>query len=505
MQKTSHRQCFIVVILLLCFLSLYTQEKSPQTVKINILFTNNTNGVLENCECEGSPLGGLDKRLTLMKRMAPRDSGNVLYLDAGDIISPIGFPAKDRFVLKAYKIIPYDAIGIGDQEFSNGLKFFKADIIGRRLPLVSASLIDASTGKSLVALSIIKNIKGIRFGITSVVSREPFDIRTGEKLIGLKILKERRALKDAVNALRKKSEIIILLSHLGSREDKKIANENPAINIIIGSHSQNLQNAEKVGNSIIAQAGKNTEFVGMLLIEVDVSTKKIVSFEGNIQPVLKDIEGDVDVGPLISKYKQYLASGYKDSCVFSNPVPPEFSIVKNEECKSCHPKQFSNWISGRHSKSYLTLKKREATDRTECLTCHTTGVCRGDGFYTENSTLYFANVGCVECHYVTKGHLDSAETATKTKTITEATCTRCHNLENDPTFEFNKEVMLVNHREEKPAFYIVQRGDCLSKIAKTMLGSGKKWQELYNWNKNILLNPHLVKPGQKLHLSESAM
>lgn len=46
--------------------------------------------------------------------------------------------------------------------------------------------------------------------------------------------------------------------------------------------------------------------------------------------------------------------------------------------------------------------------------------------------------------------------------------------------------------------YLVVRGDSLWLIAKNQLGSGSRWQEIYELNQNILANPELIYAGQKL-------
>ena len=46
--------------------------------------------------------------------------------------------------------------------------------------------------------------------------------------------------------------------------------------------------------------------------------------------------------------------------------------------------------------------------------------------------------------------------------------------------------------------YTVVRGDSLWKIAQKQLGSGKKWTELYEANKDTIKNPSLIYIGQTL-------
>ena len=60
--------------------------------------------------------------------------------------------------------------------------------------------------------------------------------------------------------------------------------------------------------------------------------------------------------------------------------------------------------------------------------------------------------------------------------------------------------------EDKVSYstYTVQSGDSLSAIAKSKLGSASKWQEIYELNKDILSNPNLIYPGQKLKIPQYA-
>lgn len=52
----------------------------------------------------------------------------------------------------------------------------------------------------------------------------------------------------------------------------------------------------------------------------------------------------------------------------------------------------------------------------------------------------------------------------------------------------------------KPKTYTVKKGDCLWNIAARFLGSGSKYKQIYNLNRNIIKNPNLIYPGQVLKL-----
>lgn len=48
--------------------------------------------------------------------------------------------------------------------------------------------------------------------------------------------------------------------------------------------------------------------------------------------------------------------------------------------------------------------------------------------------------------------------------------------------------------------YTVKRGDCLWNIAKALLGSGSRYTEIYNLNKDKIKNPNLIYAGQVLRI-----
>ena len=51
---------------------------------------------------------------------------------------------------------------------------------------------------------------------------------------------------------------------------------------------------------------------------------------------------------------------------------------------------------------------------------------------------------------------------------------------------------------------MVQNGDTLEKIARKVLNDGRKWRELYEWNRDQLPDPGRLRVGQVLKVKESA-
>ena len=134
--------------------------------EISILYTNNTNGALENCLCPGKAYGSLEKRVLYIREWF-EDNPNSLLLDAGDFLSPTRNALKDSIAFRIYEMMAYDAIGLGDQEFFKGAQFFSDLMESSSLPFISTNLEKPNLADLNREIVIVRN--GIKFGVLSVI------------------------------------------------------------------------------------------------------------------------------------------------------------------------------------------------------------------------------------------------------------------------------------------------------------------------------------------------
>lgn len=50
--------------------------------------------------------------------------------------------------------------------------------------------------------------------------------------------------------------------------------------------------------------------------------------------------------------------------------------------------------------------------------------------------------------------------------------------------------------------YVVVKGDSLSKIAQKFYGKASAWTRIYEANKDVIKDPDLIHPGQKLRIPQ---
>jgi 2',3'-cyclic-nucleotide 2'-phosphodiesterase (5'-nucleotidase family) len=86
---------------------------------------------------------------------------------------------------------------------------------------------------------------------------------------------------------------IILLSHLSSNADKKLADDVPGLDLIIGGHDhQKLYPPLEVNGTVIAQAGEYGQFLGRLDLEIDAETGRILDTSAELLPVEETVPPD---------------------------------------------------------------------------------------------------------------------------------------------------------------------------------------------------------------------
>jgi len=123
----------IYLLFSLLLISVYGQTT------VTILHTNNINSTLENCLCTDHPLGSIEKIKPVVDSIRSQEN-NVLFVDTGDFFSPFGDQTKDEFALDALKLMSYDFLVPGDQEFSSGIEFFRQNNSKQNLPYISANV-----------------------------------------------------------------------------------------------------------------------------------------------------------------------------------------------------------------------------------------------------------------------------------------------------------------------------------------------------------------------------
>jgi 2',3'-cyclic-nucleotide 2'-phosphodiesterase (5'-nucleotidase family) len=200
----------------------------------------------------------------------------IIVLDAGDLLfkkylnpppesTSSGMAEKAHLIVESFNVMGYDAMGIGDDDLTLGKDFLLEISRKARFPLLSSNLLDEASGKNLFQTSLIKEINGLRIGLFSLLSPDFFINPSDPRKKGLSFRPPFETAKAMVEELKPKTDLIILLSHLGYPNDIRVAQTIPGIHLILGAHTGiNLPYPPAIKNIIILQTASKGMFGGKL-------------------------------------------------------------------------------------------------------------------------------------------------------------------------------------------------------------------------------------------------
>jgi len=261
------------------------------------------------------------------KELLGHSDRGYLLLDNGDLFSR---PQKQPLltagiVVDAMNKMAYDAVNLGEREFSHGESLVKRLAESAEFALLSANV---EAQDPLWAPYIFRNIRGVSVAVVGVV--DPDFISPKGKLSAT-VLDTEDVLKVLIPKLRETADICVLLSHTGYEGTIDLVKRVPGIDIAIAGHGKKRQKPIKVGNAIVAAESYKGEFVGVLTINWNVDDRKIDGFDGVSILLGKEFESDPEILNIIQEYsamarKQTQTAEGKTICVerLKKMMPQEF-------------------------------------------------------------------------------------------------------------------------------------------------------------------------------------
>lgn len=282
----------LITLAVMLMTVLFAQERT-----FYILHTNNTNGALENCYCPDHPFGAVEKRSIYVSNFLKKHP-NTILLDAGDIFTMTHQSLKDSLMAEAYNQLPYDVILFGDQELTMSDTELNQLVAQMDIPVVGTNIDHPETVKS----HIIEK-EGLRIAILGII--DPYALKYYPKDV-----REKIELSDPIESiqaemkrLKDKADIFILLTHQGADLDYAIAEKINGLHTIIGGHSQSaIETPETVNGALIAQAGKEGYYIGV--VELIIKDGNVVEQSGRIDTMKLEMPDDQRIMQMIEEYEQ---------------------------------------------------------------------------------------------------------------------------------------------------------------------------------------------------------
>jgi 5'-nucleotidase len=293
---------------------------------LTILHTNDTHSTLfPYGPTDG--WGGIARLSGLVKEIKGRRN-NVLVINSGDVF--VGTFEFNKYLgYPELKIMEglYDAMSLGNHEFDLGLEALLGVVSGQigggapvALPMLCANinLADLPALQNFVKPYIVKEIGGLRVGLTGVVNTD--EINYSPEVYAL-LSDPLPAAGEAAAALRnaEQADIVVCLSHLGKTFDALGLSQVPGIDIIVGGHSHDAIPCPTVVNGkIVAQAGEFGRYLGEITVSYDGSRVSLI--RQKLHPVDRRIRRDPELLPTLAGLREGIVTDPRFGPVYTEAV-----------------------------------------------------------------------------------------------------------------------------------------------------------------------------------------
>ncbi|HET6248364.1 MAG TPA: multiheme c-type cytochrome [Tepidisphaeraceae bacterium] len=412
--------------------------KGNKSVRPAILVVSgDTGGWITPCGCTSNQSGGLLRRGTYLRDLA--QNADVLYADAGG--APAGTSEYQRLkfqaILTGENAMHIAAHNIGGPEAQLGPAYLRETAGRLHVPMVGANVRDAS-GQLIAPPFRIATAGGRRIVLIGVLSPK---FATPQMIVS----DPKQAVVAALAQAAGQFDLSIVLAYLPDEELAQLAADLPEVDGVVGGPTgQSIAPKSTTGPLLAAATNK-----GKFLVQLDIPAAKSQKLSGKIVE-LTGAFADQDVQ--LANLNHYLADlGSRDlpaaqtgfAPVLPPGTPPSYRIAGSASCTSCHAAEAQIWAGTAHAHAFATLKPRGFEVDADCQQCHTTGYGLPGGFDSARRTPNRIDVGCENCHGPSQAHVSDPKV--RTPFLAADQCTRCHDRENSPHFDYGTYWLRIKH------------------------------------------------------------
>jgi S-sulfosulfanyl-L-cysteine sulfohydrolase len=255
--------------------------------------------------------GGYARIATIVKQIRAESPGNCLFCDCGDTLHGT-YPAiatQGQAMIPILNSLGLDAM-TAHWEFAYGPKVFNKRVAELNYPMLANNVFYKVTNKPVYQSYAIKMIGRLRIGLIGIASNIVDKTMPLSFSEGIYFTLGKDELPPIIDLLRikEKTDLIVLISHLGFAQDMKLLSDVQGIDVCLSGHTHNrLYKPVLNGKTIVIQSGCHGSFLGRLDLEVE--HKQII----DCRHQLIEVEATIQPDPIVAKLvKQALAPYRKE-------------------------------------------------------------------------------------------------------------------------------------------------------------------------------------------------
>ncbi|MGQ9706248.1 MAG: bifunctional metallophosphatase/5'-nucleotidase [bacterium] len=289
------------LFLIVVFFSLSIQLSVAEFGHLTILYVNDTHEHILPDKQDGAEIGGLIRMATLVKQIMSEEE-NVIFLHGGDHITGSVFSNiyHGKIDIICFNYMGLTASCVGNHEFDGGYINLMNELVPlAKFPFISSNIYFDVSSKEIEAFYpwefFIETEVGdfgmpiVIYGLTTPntpVQTNPDNVKglifDDPVSISEKLLKKWQS----------QYPVIIAITHIGLSDDKMLASSVNGIDVIIGGHSHDfIYKPEKVGRTIICQAGQYGWYLGRIDIVFD-KNGEVIDYKNRLLKITNEIKDD---------------------------------------------------------------------------------------------------------------------------------------------------------------------------------------------------------------------
>ena len=289
--------------------------------KLTILHSNDMHGdFIPKIDENGKESGGLPRLSGYISKVRQEEK-NVLYVNAGDMFrgSIIDSEYEGLSTIDLMNVLKPDVTTVGNHEVDYGLAHLLFLEKCAKFPIINANLFITMNNARLFKPYLNVNVGGMKILFIGILTEEVLASTKQEKIIGTFVDVKAAAKEVGIicdNYRTTRTDMTILLTHIGFENDKKLAAEldpDCGVNLIIGGHSHTFMDKPEVINGIpIVQAGTGTGIIGRWDLLYDAEVRKLRGTKWSCIPINEETAPkDPVMEELLDSYRSETDSKYK--------------------------------------------------------------------------------------------------------------------------------------------------------------------------------------------------
>ena len=301
---------------------------------LTILHTSEHHGTIQPID-QGAFTGhgGVEKRAALIKQVR-KEVEHLLVVDSGDLLwgTAMSSVFRGEVDIAAMNLMGYDAVAVGNHDFDFGTQHLKELHKAAIFPFLCSNV--RPHAPDTCAPHIIKTLGTLRIGLIALIGRRTYpDTFNHPAIREVEFQDPIVAAKQAAEYLRDRVDLLVAITHQGTEEDLALAKAIPALDIIIGGHTEGFNGLVPPGTTVPVEGRVELSGVGPVFVkthrqgrtlgrlDIVIHDKTIMVAEARNLPVTSAMPSDPEVAKLVQEYVNRM--GKKTNAVTGKSSQPD--------------------------------------------------------------------------------------------------------------------------------------------------------------------------------------